>query len=782
MESGTKLAHYTISSLIGKGGMGEIYRAKDEKLGRQVAIKVLPEEFAKDADRLARFEREAKLLASLNHPNIAAIYGLEEHGGARFLVLELVEGPTLGDRFKQGAIPVEESLKLALQIAEALEAAHENGVIHRDLKPDNIKVTPDGKVKVLDFGLAKAFEGDVADVSVSNSPTLSMAATQQGIILGTAAYMSPEQASGEATDKRADIWSFGVVLFEMLTGRQMFTGKNTTHILADVIRAEPEWNSLPVNLHPRLRLLIERCLEKESKDRLSGISDARVDIERVLSDPEGVLVQPVAAVVQATPQSKLPWVAATALTATIVGLIVWFLTQPGPQPPVRLTAVHPGTEVPGLSFDTDVALSSDGTRLVYATGGGREGRIYVRALDELEPTLLVEAGRSLSLSPDGQWVGFVSGGTLSKVAINGGPTVPIASINGAPRGTAWGPDDTIVVATASADTGLFSVSAAGGEIEVLTTPDSETGELDHLWPSYLPDTNAVLFTITNNQGIDNSQIAVLDLDTGEYQILIQGGSNPLYAASGHIVYGVAGTLRAVPFDLDSLEVRGTPVPVLEDVVTKQSGAASFSVSLDGTFAYIAANGPSVPERTLVWVDREGNEEALSFAPANYGRPRVSPDGTRVALHIGGPDGPDVWIGELARGTLSRLTTTPGVDNVPLWTLDGEHVVFATGREQSGQLSFFQGLADGTGTVENLLTSEASGTFMPWGWSPDGMSMIFTYGTPPGLDIGLLMMESDESWQPLFQTEANEETPALSPDGSWVAYVSDQTGQSEVYVE
>ena len=388
MESGTKLGHYEISTLLGKGGMGEVWRARDTKLGREVAIKTLPEEFAKDADRLARFEREAKLLASLNHPNIAATHGFEEDNGTHFLVLELVEGDTLADRLKRGAISVEESLKLALQITEALEAAHEKGVIHRDLKPANVKVTPDGKVKVLDFGLAKAFEGDASEASVSQSPTLSMAATQQGVILGTAAYMSPEQASGLRTDKRAEVWSFGVVLFELLTGRQVFTGETASHILADVLKTEPDWNSLP-SLHPRIQLLLERCLEKQATNRYRDIGDARVDIQRVLADPSGVGRKPVAEVVQAGPQSRLPLVVGMFLTLIIGGGAVWLL-QPSPSAPKISRFDY---ELPeGVDFVNAgrqvVAISPDGTQFVYRGTGG----FYLRAMDGLEAQIIAGIG------------------------------------------------------------------------------------------------------------------------------------------------------------------------------------------------------------------------------------------------------------------------------------------------------------------------------------------------------------------------------------------------------
>ena len=451
--------------------MGEVYQATDTNLARQVAIKVLPASVASDPERLARFDREAKTLAALNHPNIAQIHGLEKSAGTIALVMELVEGPTLADRIAQGAIPVDEALPIARQIAEALEAAHEQGIIHRDLKPANIKVRPDGTVKVLDFGLAKAMEPTGAmSPEMSQAPTITTPAmTQAGMILGTAAYMSPEQAKSRTVDKRSDIWAFGAVLYEMLSGQRAFGGEDISDTLANVLKTEPDWEGLSPEVPARVRQVLRACLQKNAKQRFGDVQDVRLALEGAFET--GVSSSKPTAV-HAAPPSKLPWVAAIVLAVLLTGLGAWVFMQPDPEPPqpVRLTAVHPGTEVVGLSLDTDVVLSPDGRRVVYATGGAAEGPIYVRALDQLEPTLLVEAGRSLSLSPDGQWVGFASGAMLSKVAINGGPTVPIGPTRGAARGTGWVANDTIVFATNNPATGLSRVSAAGGEPEVLTTP------------------------------------------------------------------------------------------------------------------------------------------------------------------------------------------------------------------------------------------------------------------------------------------------------------------------
>ncbi|MBP1611037.1 MAG: serine/threonine protein kinase [Acidobacteria bacterium] len=451
---GKTLGHYQITSQLGKGGMGEVYQAKDQKLGRDVAIKVLPEEFARDADRVARFQREAKLLASLNHPNIAAIHGLEESGGTNFLVLELVPGETLADRIKAGPIPVEESLKLALQIAEALEAAHEKGVIHRDLKPANIKVTPESKVKVLDFGLAKAYAGDREDVNLSNSPTLSDAATQQGVILGTAAYMSPEQARGKPVDKRADIWAFGCVLFEMLTGRAAFSGRDVTDILAAVIRSEPDWKRLPANLHWRLRELLERCLEKEAKDRYSGINDARVEIQKVLADPSGLFAQSVTAKkAQTRLRSMLPWAVAI-LGIVLVGVAVWNLRKPEPRQVMRFEYELPeGQQLNGL------AVSPDGKQFVYGTANG----LYIRSVDELTAKLIAGTEGSTQqpfFSPDGKSIGYfsVNDRQLKKIAISGGAPVTLCAVTQL-LGAWWGADNTILYGQIPGD--MMQVSGNG---------------------------------------------------------------------------------------------------------------------------------------------------------------------------------------------------------------------------------------------------------------------------------------------------------------------------------
>jgi serine/threonine protein kinase len=655
---GTILGPYEITSLLGRGGMGEVWRARDTRLDRDVAIKALPDEFAANEERLIRFQREAKLLAPLNHPNIASIYGLEESGGARFLILELVEGETLADRLQRGRIPVEESIALALQIAAALEAAHEKGIIHRDLKPGNIKVTPDGKVKVLDFGLAKALADDAGDAALSNSPTLSMAATQQGVILGTAAYMSPEQARGRKVDKRTDVWAFGCVLYEMLSGRPVFEGADVSEVLAGVIKSDPDWKALPAGIPPMLRLFLGRCLEKDPNRRIHDVADVRLALEGAF-DSAVTHAAPADTKPQTSGRRMIPAVALVFFsTALLASLLSWVAFRPNANPVTRLTAT-PADPVQLASNpilqDSDIAIAPDGRHLVYVNTN-LPPRLYVRTLDELEAKVLpkINGARNPFISPDGNWIGFFDLNSLKKVAINGGPAVTICSIEGAPRGASWGSDDRIVFATNSNESGLLRVAAGGGTPEVLTLPEPQKGQVDHLFPEVLPGARAILFAISSRTGsspAELAQIAVLNLATGEQKVLIQGGSNPRYA-SGYIVYGVAGTLRAVPFDVNRLEVRGNPVPVLEHVITKPSGAADFSIAPDGTLVYVAGDNQASPDRTLVWVDRQGHEEPLSAPQRSYAYARIS--------HAADADPPHLRSRTQSRGRMDSQRTAPRI--------------------------------------------------------------------------------------------------------------------------
>jgi serine/threonine-protein kinase len=644
IQPGSKLAHYEVVSALGKGGMGEVWRARDTKLGREVAIKTLPDEFAQEADRLARFEREAKLLASLNHPNIASIHGFDEDNCTYFLVMELVEGDTLADRVGRGAIPVEESLKLALQISEALEAAHEKGVIHRDLKPANIKVTPDGKVKVLDFGLAKAFAGDEAEVNPANSPTLSMQATQQGMILGTAGYMSPEQARGEATDQRADVWAFGVVLFEMLSGRGTFEGRTVSDILAAVLAKDPDWNSLPLNLHPQLRRLLERTVAKDVKDRYHGIADTRVDIETVLADPAGVIVRPVEAVNQARPRStgaRIITAAGVILVIVATGILVWTLRPADPRPVVRWEFHLPDGLTFGNAAANVLAMSPTGEHFVYS---GVEG-FRLRSMDSLDDTQITDSGTGLfspTLSPDGQSLAYFdfANNQLQWISIGGGAAVQIANTQIA-TSISWEADDTLLYAQEG--DGVWQVSLNGGEPEKVI--EIEPGE-EVYGPRRLPGSDWILFALTNIDGAgrwNQADIFVESPTSGVRKLLVQGGSDARYVPTGHLVYAFQNVLYAVAFDLDRTEVTGAAVPVIDGIERAfnprtNSGAAFYDFSADGTLVFVPGIQGAVGSG-IAWVDAAGSRETIELPTGAYLYPSSPSDLAVAAEHRRADDRP-----------------------------------------------------------------------------------------------------------------------------------------------
>jgi serine/threonine-protein kinase len=771
---GRTLGHYQITSQLGKGGMGEVYQAKDLTLGRDVAIKVLPEEFARDADRVARFQREAKVLASLNHPNIAAIYGLEEANGTNFLVLELVEGETLADRIKAGRIPVEESLKLALQIAEALEAAHEKGVIHRDLKPANIKVTPDGKVKVLDFGLAKAFAGEHSELNLSNSPTLSNAATQQGVILGTAAYMSPEQARGKAVDKRADIWAFGCVLYEMLTGQASFQGEDITEILASVVKGGANLDLLPANLHPRVREVITRCMQKDLRRRYSSITDARYEIEQALADPGGVLVTPLASTEH---QSKLrlilPWVAATVVVAAIiVGVAVWKLKPTLPAEPrqvIRLDYELPEDQQFSSLFFPILAVSPDGKQFVYSTSKG----LYLRSLDELTAKLIAGTEESTGqpfFSPDGKWVGYysVADRKLKKIAIKGGASVALCDVE-ALAGASWAADNTIVFGQRLG--GIMRISANGGTPKEIFKAERER----FAFPQILPDGKSVLYT-----SLFPPKIMVRSLKSGESKELF-AGSCARYLPTGHMVYAMGNNLLAIPFDPGRLETAGGPVPIVEGVFSTVIGQ-QYVLSDSGTLVYMPGIAPALAQRTLVWVDRSGKEEPLAAPPNQYHFPNISPDETRIALSVETAEPhPDIWVWDLVHKSLTRLTFE-GRNMTPVWSPDGKRIAFYS-TERTGAkngIGVYWKAADGTRQDEQI--GFVTEPFSPFCWSSDGKTLIGEE-TPDiqRSDIALLSMEGDHVPKPLLTDATVEKSPRISPDGGWIAYTSNGSRQDEIYV-
>jgi eukaryotic-like serine/threonine-protein kinase len=804
---GRRIGVYEIVSPLGAGGMGEVYRARDTLLGREVAIKVLSPEFTADRDRLSRFEREARVLASLNHPHIGAIYGVEAiepstTGGqvTRALVLELVEGETLGERLakrkgRRGeGIPIAEALAIARQIAEALEAAHEKDIVHRDLKPANIKITPSGVVKVLDFGLAKPGAGwtgltEQAGTDPAQSPTFTRTDdTHKGVLLGTAAYMSPEQARGEEVDKRADIWAFGCVLYEVLTGRMAFPGNTISDHIAAILEREPEWNALPAALPATVRRLLGRCLEKDPRRRLHDIADARIEIDDALVSPSAETI----AVGGASSRRVVPMVLAALAGGAVIGLVAWATMRPSPRAPVLPSrfalALPPSETLNSYGAGRGLALSPDGRHLVYRSGGTMYGGspLLIRAINELDARPLAGIVGALGpfVSPDSRWVGFFDSPPgiveelLRKVPITGGPAIRLCAIQGMPLGASWGDDNTIVFATDDPGTGLWQVSASGGEPTVLTKPDSAQREKDHVFPSMLPGGGGVLFTITATGPSETSQVAVLDLKTGQRQTLIRGGSDAEYVEAGYLVYAAAGTLRAVRFDPVGLKVLSDPVPLVEQVMMTAAGAANYAVSRSGTLIYAPAE--SRPQRSLVWVDRKGREEPIKAPLRGYSTPRLSPDGTRVVVSINDQGNGDLWIWDLARERLSRLTVDPAIDRLPVWTPDGRRVIFAS--NPSGIHNLYVAVADGTGTVERLTTSAPCCGLLATSITPDGTRVV-GYGAGRGTqqDIVVVPLANPAKEELLISTPFNEVWAEVSPDGRYLAYQSDELGRVEIYV-
>jgi eukaryotic-like serine/threonine-protein kinase len=784
LAAGSRLGPYEILSPLGTGGMGEVYRARDATLHRDVALKVIPALFALDVDRLARFRREAQVLAALNHPNIAAIYGFEESNNVRALVMELIEGEDLSAQIARGPMPLADALPIARQIAEALEAAHEQGIIHRDLKPANIKVRPDGKVKVLDFGLAKAFVSDRPTPDLSQAPTRT-AATREGLILGTPAYMSPEQARGTPVDKRTDVWAFGCVLYQVLTGREAFPGNTVSDVIAAILEREPNWEALPAQTPAPIRRLLRRCLDRDRKRRLRDMGDALADIDEA-GNPRALEVQTPTSVASARLGRYTVLLATTAVAAAIVtALTVSNLTRPTPQPPTRFTIPAP----PGAQITHAVpALSPDGRTLVFAactkcnTEDLDDWVAYRRPLDRLQevPIPGVKGAFFFFFSPDGRSLGFCTRDGLKKVSLAGGP--PVALYDGTVLGADWGADDTIVFGS---DSGLMRISAAGGKPQPITT--SNPGKR-HMWPTILPGGRGVLFTVwegSPNAGI--GQIAAVALETRKERILLKG-SGPRFFAPGHVIFGRQGSLWAIPFDERRLDVTGEALPVLEGAAFQpQFGLAALTVARNGSLAYLTGDLPRPPARALVWVSRQGHAEAFNLPAASYGWARVSPDGTSIALDIVDRLGSSaIWIYDIARGTNRKLTDRPGMNLCPLWSQD-QRVVFTSGPP----FSFFSQRADGIGPARQLITNSVAGgqaLLAASSWSPDGKTLVFSYLTGPqggenaSSDIGVLTTNGKGAWNPLLQTEAAEVAPAISPDGAWIAYSSNRTGRFEIYVE
>jgi serine/threonine-protein kinase len=777
---GETLKQYRIESLLGAGGMGEVYQAKDTKLGRSVALKVLPEAFARDPDRVSRFEREAKLLAALNHPNIAALYGMEEADNRHFLVMELVEGETLAERLQRGAMPVTETLRIALQIVEALEAAHEKGIIHRDLKPANVKLTREGKVKVLDFGLAKAMEPGNSPASgiLSNSPTISMAATNAGIILGTAAYMSPEQANGLAADARSDLFSLGSVLYEMLTGRQPFQGKTLSEVLASVLVRDPDWSGFPPDLHPRIHELLRRCLEKDPKRRWHAAGDVRVEIEKLIADPTGVEAPPQSsAPLKPLWKRAIPVLTAAALSAILASVAVLSLRPSIPQPVVtRFSFALPQDQALN-PFNVSVAVSPDGTKLVYATDDG----LHLRQMAELEARLIPGtegAGTPALFSPDGQWIGFwaFTDSTLKKVAITGGAPIPICKC-AQPSGIRWEGDHLV---WSDPGRGIVRVSENGGEPEVLVSIKPE--DRAH-GPQILDGGKAVLFTLAEGatgtpEQWDTAQIVVQPLPSGERKVILRGGSDARYLDSGHLLYAVGRNVSAIPFDLRKLETGGGPIVVLEGVMRPYSyvsGAANLSLSENGTLAYVPGDAAGFSRNALAFTDKSGKFEPLPLPPGPYQHPRLSPDGRQIAFQQIDGQRTDIWIYELQGGRAPRKLTFNGNSGIPVWSSDSRRVIFISGD------SVYWQPADGASPAEPLTKMESGLVYLPESVFEKVLAFTPLRGVSGG--ISLLSLEGDRKTESFIDVPNTVQLhAAFSPNGRWLAYMSTEVkSQPQIFV-
>jgi eukaryotic-like serine/threonine-protein kinase len=783
LGTGVRFGPYEILSTLGSGGMGEVYRATDTNLKRQVAIKVLHQIVGTDPERLARFQREAEVLAALNHPHIAHIHGLEKSNGTLALVMELVEGPTLADRIAKGPIPLAEVVPIAKQIAEALEAAHEQGIIHRDLKPANIKVRPDGTVKVLDFGLAKAMEPAGASANALNSPTLTAAATQMGTIIGTAAYMAPEQAKGRPVGTRADIWAFGVVCFEMLTGKPLFAGETIGETVAAVLRDDVDWTSLPRTTPDSVRHLLERCLHRDVKQRLQAIGEARI----VLDSRDGWTHPSPSSLRSPLGSSRnrlILWVGVSALVAGVAAASGWFLGRANIPSPVvtRLSVPLPVPLAP--HYETaNVALSKDGSTLAYIGIQDGTPSLYVRRMDRLEVRRLAgtEGAAGPVFSPDGTWIAFIADGKLKKVPVLGSSPTVVNEGNPDAIGMDWAPDGTLVF-TRGFTLGISRVSVSGGAARSVMVPDPGKGESSYLWPKLLPAGTDMLFVINpdNIASFNEGRIAVQTLGTKQSrQILEAQGSFPLYAASGHLVFFGGGSVWVAPFDLRQKRMTGPAVPVVEGVsVTPHTGAAQAAISESGTLVY-APVGDQVWRSSLVSVDLSGRAQPLTDVLPHYlGELSVSPDGQRVALRSAKAND-DIHVFDIPRASLTRFTYEGGDEQNPVWTPDGKRLAYAS--QRGGTPTMYWKTADGNGTPEKILAPQHPQR--PSSFSPDGKFLAYTEVHPQsGLDIWTVRLDdSSRQPEPFLRTPFDEDLPLFSPDGHWLAYRSNESGKMEVYV-
>jgi serine/threonine-protein kinase len=799
---------YEIQEKIGEGGMGEVYRAQDRILDRQVAIKVLPSVFAMDKERLARFEREAKLLAALNHTNIAAIYGLETFERQRFLVLELAEGESLKARLDRGPMDVEEALEFCRQVAEGLEAAHEKGIIHRDLKPGNIMISPEGNAKILDFGLAKAFVDDSSGVDVEASPTITAQMTRPGVVLGTAAYMSPEQARGRAVDKRTDVWAFGCVLYECLTGMRSFHGDTVSDTLAHILKGEPDWSILPMNTPANIMALLRRCLRKDRRNRLHDIADARIEFSEMIDDSTGLEPSDGA---EFKPRQfwlrAIPMIIVAGIMGIVAGIVLYTRFSRGSQSffsdaMASFIKINPGERLTGGYVNAEetlaysrpsrlaVAISPDGEKLVYAAVEGSESNLYVHQWDQSPANALpgTSGAHEPFFSPDGNWLAFWQDRKLKKVSLDGGP--PITILEELPGryvyGASWGEEDRIVF---SLEYTIWQVSATGGRAHQLTQLNTEAGELSHRHPFLLPGGKTLLFTVMPlTFEIYNAKVVALDLESGERRDLIEKAADARYVPTGHLVFVRLGSLMATPFDLKHLERTGAARTVLDDVMqsmigtnrTVASGVAHYTFSKSGSLIYVPGGLGTYAERELMWVNRGGEEERIAVFDYGAMWPKLSPDGERIAFrgtwtNSPGGSGDCIYIYDIARDDLIKRTPE-GQFTAPVWEPDGINVTF--GWDNADVPGVYRQPWDGSEPAEMLFESRFS---QPVSWTPDGSTLIYMDWSEDTKSDIWIYKGQDHSRTKIVASEFNERHAALSPDGKWIAYTSDSSGTTNIYV-
>jgi serine/threonine protein kinase len=773
LTPGSRLGVYEVRELIGAGGMGEVYRGHDSKLNRNVALKILPDTFAHDPDRLGRFRREAQVLASLNHPHIGSIFGFEESDGIHALVLEFVEGPTLADRIADGRLSLDEAIPIARQITEALAAAHSQGIVHRDLKPANIKCRSDGAVKVLDFGLAKAVIGDTASASVTLSPTMtSPALTQMGIILGTAAYMSPEQARGKPADKRSDIWAFGAVLYEMLTGKPAFAGDDVSYVLASILKTEPDWNALPAATPSTIVRALRRCLEKDPNRRTHDISDARLDLEEIDHSVPATLVSTKPRLLTV---ERVAWVL---LAANLAGMLAYVERRTTPPPAVVRFQIDPpeegsfgSTSGIGRADGTSGAiLSPDGTRLAFvATDKNGRSEIWLRRLDSFTSRPLSGTGDVLMpfWSPDSRSLGFFAAGKLKRIETIDGSIETITDVAGVPRGASWGSRDVIVFSVGTPPT-LARVSAGGGEV----TPIVMRGNAFARWPSFLPDGRHFLYVGRLRSEVDMIGVLVGSIEPGfEPRSVVASDSNAAFAPPGVLLFMRGERLMQQRFDPDRLEVSGDATPVVEDVFYNPGvGRADFTVSNSGVLAFRSGSNRG---NQFAWFDRAGKLLETVGPPGNYRTPDLSPDGQRLVY--GDVNQRDVWIFDLVRQTSSRFTNGPGSETAPVWFPDGTKIAYRT-----DQRGMFEKDVTGTGAERVLLAQPVNG---PDQISADGKWILYFAVTPGGnQDVYVLPTAGERKPQLVVQTPFPDVEPQFSPDVRWLAYASSENGRNEIYVQ